>query len=90
MTIPSPPSYFRTRILLSNPRARKGWRRTKNCEIKKNREYYPPVFRTYIFPLPVLFDLLFNEKDEKSSFFPFSRSKGFDREGDRTENNCIS
>lgn len=88
MTIPPgpPPSYLRTRILLSNLRARiEGG---GDGEIEKNREYYPPPPppSPYRYPYPYFS----KGKSEKvcSCFFAIQRI--IDGEGDRTENNCIS
>lgn len=63
MTIPPgpPPSYLRTRILLSNLRARiEGG---GDGEIEKNREYYPPPP-----PLP-LYRLIIFQKEKRESLF---------------------
>lgn len=71
MTIPPgpPPSYLRTRILLSNLRARiEGG---GDGEIEKNREYYPPP------PPPPPYRLIIFQKEKARKFvLAFSRSKG--------------
>lgn len=63
MTIPPgpPPSYLRTRILLSNLRARiEGG---GDGEIEKNREYYPPP------PPPPPYRLIIFQKEKRESLF---------------------